>query len=136
MGLFGKSNNEKIIDQVYVLIANASEKMIQADGIKNYRDKMLKRAEWLDGETLDLTADALVKYAISLTSYSKFLLSQSSSIKGRPFINMALQPEEEIIVSSVFPDDTRSIIMRVRKYGDNNGLPCPAEVLKWIVLDE
>ncbi len=49
MGIFGKSNDEKIIDEVYVLIANASERLIQADGIKKYRDKMLKRAEWLGG---------------------------------------------------------------------------------------
>lgn len=135
--LTGKSNDEKIRDEVCVLIANASERLIQADGIQKYRDKMLKRAEWLDEKELDKIADALIKYSISLTSYSKFLLSQSYPIKNNPFKSMAMQPkEEEIIVSSLFPDDSRSIIMRVREWDDGgSGAPCPADVLKWIVLE-
>lgn len=138
MGLLGKSNDEKIIDQVYVLIANASERLIQADGIKKYRAEMLKRAEWLDGEELDQIADALIKYSISLTTYSKLLLSHNSTMKGRPFMNMAIQPQqEESIVSAIFSENYRSIIMKVEEYNDNgSGVPCPAEVLKWIVMKE
>jgi len=136
LGLFGKSNDEKIIDQVYVLISNASERLIQANGIKEYRAEMLSRAEWLDGDKLDQTTDALLKYAISLVSYSKVLLRHNSQTKSGPLINMAIQPKlEEEIVSSVFGDNSQSIIKQVWAYGDGDSREaCPAEVLKWVIL--
>jgi len=137
MGLFSKSANEEIIDKVYALVTEASESLIQAEGVKKHRDEILKRAEVLfNGEQLDQMTDSLIKYAISLTCYSHYLLSLHSSIRCRPFMNMAIQRKlEEEIVSSCYSDNAKSIIMDVEEFNGRGfeGL-CPAEVLSWIVL--
>lgn len=138
MGLFSKSANEEIIDKVYVLVTKASESLMQADGVKKHRDEILKRVEWFNGEQLDQMADSLIKYATSLTYYSHYWLSLHSSIRSRPFMNMAIQQKvEEKIVSSFYGDNAKSIIMDVEEFnGTGFEGPCPAEVLSRIVLKE
>ncbi len=135
MALFGKSKTDELMTRTYVLVANARARLLQADALRQYRSQVVARATWLKADELTEMEEALRKYAFSLISAVSREVGELLSVSSRPFLNMAIQPKEEMgMLSSTYGKAASQIARAVRDFDDtDSGVPSAAEVLSWLL---
>ena len=137
MGLFGKDEKDELIENTFVLVTHAAERLTQARLLEKNLNAVAKRAEWFNADELESTVECLFKYAEALTWFTSNILRRLPAIRSRPFFNMAIQfADEESIISSQYPAEAHSIISRIHDFDeDDAGIPSIREVLGWVISE-
>jgi len=131
MALFGRNKDEELMARLYVLASAARKRLLQADILSKHWKQVSEKAPWIEDQELLKMEQALRKYAFSLVSEVYRQLDSLPTIRGGPFLNMAIQPEEELeMVQRTYGDAAREIVRLADEFEEtDSGVPSASQVL-------
>lgn len=130
MGLFGPSESEKLLEEIYPLLYQALDRCKAARLLKENLDAVSQRASWLNKDELQSISDALESYSFAMLAVALAKVNSSPVFKNRPFLNVAVQPKiERAVLDTVFgSEEGFKIKLKVSDF-DGDDLPSIQEIL-------
>lgn len=137
MGLFGKSRDEKVMREAYILLWNAAERLKQGRALRDNLEVITTRVAWIDRKEFERTVDSLIKCGTAFACMAAGVLGELPEFKDRPFLNVAVPLEKEIAILELFYNSEANQIRNdVRDFDKrDDGVPSISKLLRDIVFE-
>jgi hypothetical protein len=137
MGLFGKSRDEKVMREAYVLLWNAAERLKQGRALRDNLEVITTKVPWIDRKEFERTADSLIKCGTAFVCMAAGVLGELPEFKDRPFLSVAVPLEKELAILELFynseANQIRNDVCDFDKRDD--GVPSISKLLRDIVFE-
>jgi hypothetical protein len=137
MGLFGKSRDEKVMREAYVLLWNAAERLKEGRALRDNLEVITTKVPWIDRKEFERTADSLIKCGTAFACMAAGVLGELPEFKDRPFLSVAVPLEKELAILELFYNSEANQIRNdVRDFDKrDDGVPSISKPLRDIVFE-
>jgi hypothetical protein len=136
MGLFGKSRDEKVMREAYVLLWNAAERLKDGRALRDNLEVITTKVPWIDRKEFERTADSLIKCGTAFACMAAGVLGELPEFKDSPFLSVAVPLENELAILELFYNSEANQIRNdVRDFDKrDDGVPSISKLLRDIVF--
>lgn len=122
MGLFGPSQSEKLIEELYPVLYQALERLKEARLLRAHHTEVAALSPLLSEHDAQSISQSLEDYAFAMIGVAVTKLRDSPRLRDRFFFNVAIQPRtEEAILRAVFgPDEAERIRNDIGRFDEGD----------------